>query len=141
MDLYKYAGNETALKTAVDLGIWTYNRASQWDAATKQRVLNVEYGGMNDALYELYACVENNREYSQYSGKILKAAEQFDETSLFERVKSGGSNILNNKHANTTIPKFVGALKRYLVLGEDVYKRQQCYRRVDRHNGYVKRGQ
>ena len=74
---------------------------------------------MNDALYELYACVENNREYSQYSSKILKAAEQFDETSLFERVKSGGSNILNGKHANTTIPKFVGAIKRYLVLGED----------------------
>ena len=26
------------------------------------------------------------------------------------------SNILNNKHANTTIPKFLGALKRYVVL-------------------------
>lgn len=119
VDLYKYAGNETALETAVNLGIWTYNRVDQWDAATKQRVLNVEYGGMNDALYELYACIENNSEYSQYRSKIQRAAEQFDETSLFERVKNGGSNILNNKHANTTIPKFIGALKRYIVLGED----------------------
>lgn len=119
VDLYKYAGSETALDTAVNLGLWTYNRASKWDVATKQKVLNVEYGGMNDALYELYACIKDNAVYSQNGDKILKAAEQFDEISLFEKVKNGGTNVLNNRHANTTIPKFIGALKRYLVLGED----------------------
>ena len=28
----------------------------------------------------------------------------------------GGANVLNGKHANTTIPKFIGALKRYIAL-------------------------
>ena len=35
--------------------------------------------------------------------------------SLFEAVLSGRDNVLNAKHANTTIPKFLGALCRYEV--------------------------
>ena len=40
---------------------------------------------------------------------------------------SGGENVLTRRHANTTIPKFVGALKRYVALdsaeeNEDVDK-------------------
>ena len=45
----------------------------------------------------------------------------FDETALFDKVLNGGKNVLTNRHANTTIPKFIGALKRYTVLhGETV---------------------
>ena len=42
---------------------------------------------------------------------------------MFERVLHAveGDNILKNHHANTTIPKFVGALKRYIVTGDEVY--------------------
>jgi hypothetical protein len=36
-------------------------------------------------------------------------------------VLGGGKNVLNDRHANTTIPKFVGALNRYRVLhGEKI---------------------
>ena len=56
-----------------------------------------------------------------YSGdpNHLEAAHQFDEDKskeLYETVYTGNENTLNGKHANTTIPKFVGALKRYTVL-------------------------
>lgn len=40
-----------------------------------------------------------------------------DELPLFEATRQG-RDILKGKHANTTIPKFLGALNRYLVLGE-----------------------
>lgn len=119
VDVVKYTGNQNAMDTAVDLGLWVYNRVNSWDTAMKNRVLGVEYGGMNDALYDLYALVEKDDDYRQYGDEILRAAEQFDEINLFEQVKNGGANILNGRHANTTIPKFVGALKRYTVLGED----------------------
>lgn len=119
VDVAKYTENQNAMDAAVDLGLWVYNRVNSWDAAMKNRVLGIEYGGMNDALYDLYALAEKEEDYRQYCDEILRAAEQFDEITLFEQVKNGGTNILNNRHANTTIPKFIGALKRYTVLGED----------------------
>lgn len=108
VDTYKYTGNEQALEVASNLGDWIYNRVNKWDASLQGRVLGTEYGGMNDCLYDLYF----------YTGdsKHLAAAHKFDQDSLFIDVTSGKSNKLNGKHANTTIPKFVGALKRYSVL-------------------------
>lgn len=108
VDVYKYTGNEEALEVASNLGDWIYNRVSKWDYSMKQRVLGVEYGGMNDCLYELY----------KYTGKQehAYAASQFDETWLFDAVLEGSDNVLNGRHANTQIPKFVGALNRYRAL-------------------------
>lgn len=108
VDTYKFTGNEEALEVATKLGDWVYNRVSQWSASTKGKVLGTEYGGMNDCLYELYALT--------HSEKHLKAAEKFDEPNLYKTVTSGQKNTLNKRHANTTIPKFLGALKRYEVL-------------------------
>lgn len=110
VDTYKFTGNEEALETAKKLGTWVYNRVSKWNSTVKSRVLGVEYGGMNDCLYDLYF----------FSGdpNHLEAARQFEEPNLYKTVASGKENTLNGKHANTTIPKFVGALKRYTVLKE-----------------------
>lgn len=110
VDVYKYTGNETALEVGSKLGDWVYNRVSKWDAALKGRVLGTEYGGMNDCLYELYGFTKKPEH--------LAAAEKFDETGLFQTVSKGAKNCLNGKHANTTIPKFLGALKRYVILNE-----------------------
>lgn len=107
IDTYKYTGNKTALSVAKQLGDWIYARVSKWDTATQNRVLSIEYGGMNDCLYELYAVTGED--------KYAKAAHKFDEEKLFELVASNSSNVLNNRHANTTIPKFLGALNRYMT--------------------------
>ncbi len=108
IDVYKYEGNPKALNIAKKLGDWVYNRASKWDSSLRSRVLGVEYGGMNDCLYELYKITGNNNH--------LTAAHLFDETNLFNTI-AAGNNVLPGKHANTTIPKFVGALNRYSTLG------------------------
>jgi len=108
VDVYNATGNNTAKTIASNLGDWTYNRASKWSSATHNTVLSIEYGGMNDCLYELYAITGKDTH--------AVAAHYFDETNLHEAVLKGGRNVLNNKHANTTIPKFIGALKRYIVL-------------------------
>ena len=108
VDVYKYTGNEKALEVGSKLGDWIYNRVSKWDSGVQGRVLSVEYGGMNDCLYELYGYTK--------SEKHLKAAHKFDEDNLFKSVSKGAKNCLNGKHANTTIPKFLGGLKRYVIL-------------------------
>ncbi len=141
---YEYTGNETALEVAENLAEWIYERTSKWDASTNQRVLWTEYGGMNDCLYELYKCARDNG-YANLD-HIEQAAHKFDEDSLFEAVLSGKENVLNGRHANCTIPKFVGALNRYRALkGEkDVDKYLQYaeafWTLVVNHHSYITGG-
>ncbi len=111
IDAYKLTGNEEALTTADELGTWVYNRVKDYDTemvsstqTMQDRVLNIEYGGMNDCMYELYK-ITGNPEHA-------KAAHMFDEITLFDSLYRG-EDILANKHANTTIPKIIGALNRY----------------------------
>ena len=108
VDTYKYTGNETAHLVAEKLGDWIYERVSKWDLKTNQKVLETEYGGMNDCLYELYSYSHNKHH--------LEAAQKFDEKALFLMAAKGEKNCLDGKHANTQIPKFIGAIKRYNVL-------------------------
>jgi DUF1680 family protein len=108
VDVAKYEGSADALAVASKLGDWIYSRASGWDSSTRSRVLGMEYGGMNDALYDLYKLTS--------SANHLTAAHLFDETNLFTTT-AAGTDTLSGKHANTTIPKFLGALNRYRALG------------------------
>ena len=107
-DVYKATGYAPAKEVVSKLGDWVYNRCSNWSEQTQRTVLSIEYGGMNDCMYDLYAITGKDSHAA--------AAHYFDETALFEKVLSGGRNVLSNRHANTTIPKFIGALKRYTVL-------------------------
>lgn len=109
IDAYELTGNTQALDVASKLGDWVYGRTSNWSPEMQITVLNVEYGGMNDCLYQLYSHTK--------SDKHLSSAHSFDEMALFESLYNG-EDVLNGKHANTTIPKIIGALNRYIVLGE-----------------------
>ena len=110
--VYEFTGNDKALTIASKLGDWVYSRTSKWSPEMQKTVLNVEYGGMNDVLYELYKYTKDENH--------LSAAHSFDELSLFEPLYKG-EDILEGKHANTTIPKIIGALNRYRVTGEEYY--------------------
>jgi len=132
---YELAGNQTALTVASNLGNWIFNRVNAWNTATQAKVLGVEYGGMNDCLYELYKLTGNNNH--------LTAAHKFDETAFFNSIASG-NNVLPGKHANTQFPKFIGAVKRYVLLGaaENAYltTAQQFWTFVTRDHSYVTGG-
>lgn len=106
---YQLGRQPQALEIAVKLGMWVYGRTQTWTKEVRERILLVEYGGMNDCLYELYK--ETGRK------EFLEAAAKFDETELFCLI-ADGKDVLSGKHANTTIPKFLGALNRYFALGE-----------------------
>lgn len=105
--------NSKALTIIEGLVHWIYGRLSKWDNETKNVVLGIEYGGMNDCLYSVYALTGNE--------KALYCAKIFDDEKLFEQISSAvsGDDVLSGRHANTTIPKFIGALNRYVVTGEE----------------------
>ena len=99
---------ETALSVAEGFGEYLNNRLSK--LTDKNKMLRTEYGGMNEALYELYNITGNDH--------YKTVAQYFDETDLFKKL-ANNQDVLNGLHANTTIPKLTGALKRYTVLTEN----------------------
>ena len=135
LSVYTYTKNETAKKVAENLGKWISRRCLGWSEDVRKQVLAVEYGGMNDCLYELYSITQRE--------EFLKAAHQFDEMPLFQQLYEG-KDILNGLHANTTIPKVLGALKRYCVLGEEekfyLIAAEKFWDMVVSHHSYVTGG-
>lgn len=99
------AVSEKALAVAANFGDYIYRRMQQ--LADKNRMLQIEYGGMNDGLYHLFE-LTGKKEH-------LLAATYFDEDELFQQLALN-KDVLAGKHANTQIPKFIGAIKRYRVL-------------------------
>ncbi len=117
VDVYKATGYDPAKDVGSALGDWVYNRVSRWSDQTQRTVLSIEYGGMNDCMYDLYAITGKDSH--------AEAAHKFDQVDLFELVNKAGRNVLDGRHANTTIPKFIGALKRYTVLDGKTVNGQQ----------------
>lgn len=131
--VYELTGNKDAYDTAVGMGNWASKRALGWTEEMRRDVLSVEYGGMNDALYELYK-ITGRTEY-------MEAAHRFDEEKLFEALHEN-RDILNNLHANTTIPKILGSMNRYQITGEDYYfeAARNFWHIVVEHHTYITGG-
>ncbi len=131
----RYVHDAAALNVAVKLGGWISRRVLAWSEETKAIVLAVEYGGMNDCLYDLYDLTGDET--------FFKAAHQFDEIPLFKAMEEN-RDILNGLHANTTIPKIIGALKRYVVSDEtdDLYitAAKNFWDMVTGHHTYITGG-
>ena len=115
LDIHKHVDHveikTLALSVARGFGDYFYTvRVSQYTAEHKEKMLRTEYGGMNDAFYELYRVTGVE--------KYRVCAETFDEVDLFDAL-AAGQNALVGRHANTQIPKFISALKRYTTLTQN----------------------
>ncbi|MBO4651668.1 MAG: glycoside hydrolase family 127 protein [Clostridiales bacterium] len=110
IDLWKYSHTEGAKEAAIDLADWVVARVGKWDDEMKRKVLSVEYGGMNDSLYQLWRLLKEEDPEKAETYKL--AAQKFDEPKLYKDLL-GFRNRLRGVHANATIPKFLGYLQGY----------------------------
>src|SRR6185503_3207147 len=55
VDMYQHCGDERALTIALGMAAWTKRWADARSDAEMARILEVEYGGMNEVLYNLHA--------------------------------------------------------------------------------------
>ena len=113
LDMYTHCGNGQALHTAERMADWANNWVQPISASNFQTILKVEYGGMQEVLFNLYA-VTGNKEYS-------RLAEQFSHQSFFDPL-AANQDDLPGIHANTHIPQVIGAARGYEVEGDKRYR-------------------
>ena len=98
-DAWNYAGNEEAKNIFLKFCDWAINITSSLTDEQMQSMLDTEQGGMNEVLADAYA-ITNDEKY-------LIAAKRFSHKMLLDPMSQGIDN-LDNKHANTQIPKAIG---------------------------------
>ncbi len=98
-DAYTYGGSEQAKEMFLKLCDWCIDVISPLTDEQMESMVGQEFGGMNEVLADAY----------DISGdlKYLEAAKRFTHHWLFDSMVEGVDN-LDNKHANTQVPKAVG---------------------------------
>lgn len=110
IDVYLYTGVETAKTVAIELTDWACDKFRDMTDDQWQRMISCETGGMNDALYNMYAITGNLR--------YLQLADKFYHYSVMEPL-SQQRDELNGLHANTQIPKVTGMARSYELRGRE----------------------
>lgn len=98
-DAYVYTGNETAKTMFLALCDWGINICSKLTDAQMQSMLGSEHGGINEMYADAYQLTG--------TAKYLTAAKRFSHNEILNAA-AGGNDNLDNKHANTQVPKVVG---------------------------------
>ncbi len=111
-DAWLYTGNEAARDMFLKFCDWGISITSGLNEELMQSMLDTEHGGMNEVFADAYQ-ITGDRKY-------LNAAKRFSHKMLLDPMAEGRDN-LDNKHANTQVPKAIG-FERIGELGhEDKY--------------------
>ncbi|MGD0382813.1 MAG: beta-L-arabinofuranosidase domain-containing protein, partial [Thermoguttaceae bacterium] len=110
LDMYVYCDNRQALEVCKRFADWVIARNAKLSDEQMQKMLRVEHGGMNEVLANLYALTGEE--------KYLKIAQRFNHMAVLSPA-SKQEDKLNNLHANTQIPKFIGVARQYELTGQD----------------------
>jgi DUF1680 family protein len=133
LGMYEHCGDEQALDVVLAMATWAKKWADPLSDEEMERILEVEYGGMNELLYNLYA-VTGNRDHADL-------AHRFDHPRIFEPLAEGRDE-LKGEHANTQLAKLIGAARRYELTGEERYRRivEFFWQQVALHRSYCTGG-
>ena len=108
IDQYQMTGNEKALEIAKGMGNWAYNKLKPLSEETRKKMIRNEFGGFNEAMYELYDLTKDER--------YLWVARYFYHNEKIDPLKAGNPDLGTN-HANTFIPKLLGEARNYELFG------------------------
>lgn len=109
LDCYEILGKKEALAIADRLGDWAVEVTSNLTPEKWQRMMACEFGGMNEAMANLYAA----------TGKPahLELARKFRHEAVVGPLERGEPKIQGH-HGNTQIPKVLGSARLYELRGE-----------------------
>ena len=108
LDMHVLCGDRKALEVLLKLTAWARKRTDRLDDEHMQRMLRVEFGGMPEVFWNLYAV----------TGDPAHAALacRFDHAAVLDPL-ADHRDQLKGLHANTQIPKVLAAARAYELCG------------------------
>jgi DUF1680 family protein len=117
-DAWLYAGNENAKNIFLKFCDWGIELTSSLTDSQMQSMLDSEQGGMPEVFADAFQMTGD--------GKYLTAAKRFSHKALLEPMAAGNDN-LDNKHANTQIPKVVGFQRIAELSNDEEYEKASSF--------------
>ncbi|NML53853.1 hypothetical protein HHL19_31750 [Streptomyces sp. R302] len=113
LDVWRHIGSTQARDVLLALAGWVDRRTGRLSGPQMQAMLQTEFGGMNTVLTDLYQQTGDAR--------WLTVAQRFDHATVFDPLASG-QDRLSGLHANTQVPKWIGAAREYKATGTTRYR-------------------
>ncbi|UCC74899.1 MAG: glycoside hydrolase family 127 protein [Gemmatimonadota bacterium] len=132
-DAYRFTGNRTALEVEIKFAAWAERILSSLGGPQIQRMLNTEFGGMNEVMVDLYADTGD--------GRWLELSYKF-EHEAFIRPLQRHQDDLAGTHGNTQVPKLIGSADRFVYTGTpaDLLAAAYFWDRVVQHHSFATGG-
>lgn len=111
-DAWAYTGNTEAREMLLAFCNWAMNLTGRLSAEQMEQMLGNEHGGMNEIFADAYQMTAHH--------PYLETARRFSHRQILDPMARGEDN-LDNKHANTQVPKAVGFQRIAEVGGETYY--------------------
>ncbi len=118
IDMHRLAGSGEALGVATRFADWIDRRYAAMPDERMQAMLGNEHGGICEALIELYAVTSEAR----YRALALR----FNHDALLDPA-ADGRDTLTGLHANTQVPKFIGAAREYELTGDPKLRKAAAF--------------
>ncbi len=113
LDVWRHIGSAQARDVLLALAGWVDRRTGRLSSQQMQSMLQTEFGGMNAVLTDLYQQTGDTR--------WLSVAQRFDHAAVLDPLASG-QDRLSGLHANTQVPKWIGAAREYKATGTTRYR-------------------
>ncbi|GAB3469192.1 beta-L-arabinofuranosidase domain-containing protein [Actinophytocola sediminis] len=113
LDVWRYLGNIQARDVLLRFAGWVDWRTGRLSREQMQTTLRVEFGGMGAVLTDL--CQQTGDQ------RWLTVAQRFDHAAVLDPL-AANQDQLNGLHANTQVPKWVGAAREYKASGTTRYR-------------------
>ena len=130
IDQHQLAGDDQALDVAVRLADWVDWRTARLPYAQMQIILQTEFGGLPEALANLYTITGAER--------YLATAQRFYHAQVLDPL-ADGLDVLPGLQANVTTPKIVACVRMWEETGSEKYYHiaQNFWDLVTGHHVYV----
>ncbi|KAF2797156.1 DUF1680-domain-containing protein [Melanomma pulvis-pyrius CBS 109.77] len=112
LDVYRWIGDQNAKTVLLNFAGWVDTRTSKLSYDQMQKVMQTEFGGMNEVMADIYHQTGDKR--------WLTVAQRFDHAAVFDPLASN-QDQLNGLHANTQVPKWIGAAREFKATGTKKY--------------------
>lgn len=113
LDVHQHCGNSDALGVLERMAGWVDHWSGPIPEVHMQEILQTEFGGMAEVLYNLAAVTGN--------GRYIEVGQRFDHKRFFGPLELQRDE-LKGLHVNTQVPKVIGAARDYELTGQKRYR-------------------